>query len=70
MFGKLESRVIIVVDSKYAVRFHTKAIYLLIFGFQYSRHSIIGALSQIGAVRALNGSAPRCPNYRVSTVFN
>ena len=24
-----------VVDSKYAVRFHTKAIYLLISGFQY-----------------------------------
>ena len=28
MFGKLEFRVIIVVDSKYAVRFHTKVIFV------------------------------------------
>ena len=35
MFDKLESGLIMVIDSKYAVRFHTKAIYLLISGSQY-----------------------------------
>ena len=30
---------------------------------------MIGTLSQIEAVRALNGSVPRCPDYRVSTVL-